>query len=95
MQASRKNSLAWPGGLQTYELASRKGSLLQRISICKENTIMLSLTEYLTFQLPARMTLENITSQVEGAVRTSGIQEGLVLVKARHGQDTLAGRRPA
>ena len=56
---------------------------------------MLSHTEYLTFQLPARMALENITSQVEGAVRKSGIQEGLVLVKARHGQDTLAGRRPA
>ena len=45
---------------------------------------MLSHTEYLTFQLPARMAFENITSQVEGAVRKSGIQEGLVLVNAMH-----------
>lgn len=41
-------------------------------------------TEYLTFSIPARLAFENITPQVEAAVRTSGIQEGLVLVNAMH-----------
>ena len=41
---------------------------------------MKSLTEYLTFNLPARMAFENITPQVEEAVRKSGVREGLVLV---------------
>ena len=45
---------------------------------------MKSHTEYLTLNLPARMAFENITPQVEGAVRTSGVQEGLVLVNAMH-----------
>ncbi len=45
---------------------------------------MKSHTEYLTFNLPARMAFENITPQVEAAVRTSGIREGLVLVNAMH-----------
>ena len=38
----------------------------------------------LTFNLPARMALVNITPQVEAAVRASGIAEGLVLVNAMH-----------
>jgi secondary thiamine-phosphate synthase enzyme len=41
-------------------------------------------TEYLTFNVPARMGFENITSKVEAAVRKSGVQEGLVLVNAMH-----------
>ena len=45
---------------------------------------MKSHTEYLTFNLPARLAFENITPQVEAAVRTSGVQEGLVLVNAMH-----------
>ncbi len=45
---------------------------------------MKSHTEYLTFTIPARMAFENITPQVERAVRTSGVQEGLVLVNAMH-----------
>jgi secondary thiamine-phosphate synthase enzyme len=45
---------------------------------------MKSHTEYLTFHLPARMAFENITPQIEEAVRKSGIQEGLVLVNAMH-----------
>ncbi len=45
---------------------------------------MKSHTEYLTFQLPARMAFENITPQVEAAVRKSGVREGLVLVNAMH-----------
>ena len=45
---------------------------------------MKSHTEYLTFQLPARVGFENITPAVEAAVRTSGIREGLVLVNAMH-----------
>jgi len=45
---------------------------------------MKSLTEHLTFEIPARMDFLNITPQVEQIVRTSGIQEGLVLVNAMH-----------
>jgi secondary thiamine-phosphate synthase enzyme len=45
---------------------------------------MKSHTEYLTFNLQARMAFVNITAQVEEAVRKSGVQEGLVLVNAMH-----------
>ena len=45
---------------------------------------MKSHTEYLTFNLPARLAFENITPQVEAAVGTSGVREGLVLVNAMH-----------
>jgi len=45
---------------------------------------MKSHTEYLTFTLPARMAFENITPEVEAAVRKSGVREGLVLVNAMH-----------
>jgi secondary thiamine-phosphate synthase enzyme len=41
-------------------------------------------TEYLTFNIPARMAFENITPQVEAAVRKSGVREGMVLVNAMH-----------
>ncbi|MEQ1903715.1 MAG: secondary thiamine-phosphate synthase enzyme YjbQ [Pirellulaceae bacterium] len=45
---------------------------------------MKSHTEYLTINLPARMGFQNITAQVEEAVRTSGVAEGLVLCNAMH-----------
>jgi secondary thiamine-phosphate synthase enzyme len=45
---------------------------------------MKSHTEYLTFNLPARVGFENITSTVDAAVRKSGVKEGLVLVNAMH-----------
>jgi secondary thiamine-phosphate synthase enzyme len=45
---------------------------------------MKSHTEYLTFNIPARMGFENITSKVDAAVRKSGVKEGLVLVNAMH-----------
>lgn len=45
---------------------------------------MKSQTEYLTFNIPARMDFENITPQVEEIVRKSGVREGLVLVNAMH-----------
>ena len=45
---------------------------------------MKSLTEYLTFNLPARMAFVNITPQVEAIVARSGIQEGLCLVNTMH-----------
>ena len=45
---------------------------------------MKSHTEYLTFNLPARVGFENITPQVEAAVGKSGVREGLVLVNAMH-----------
>jgi secondary thiamine-phosphate synthase enzyme len=45
---------------------------------------MKSHTEYLTFNLPARMAFRNITAEVEQAVKQSGVREGLVLVNAMH-----------
>lgn len=45
---------------------------------------MKSLTEYLTFNLPARMAFENITPKIAEIVARSGVQEGLVLVNAMH-----------
>jgi len=45
---------------------------------------MKSHTEHLTFEIPARMAFLNITREVEGAVKTSGVREGLVLVNAMH-----------
>jgi len=38
----------------------------------------------LTFNIPSRMDLINITPQVEAALQESGIQEGLCLVNAMH-----------
>lgn len=45
---------------------------------------MKSHTEYLTFNIPARVGFENITPAVDAAVRKSGVREGLVLVNAMH-----------
>lgn len=45
---------------------------------------MKSHTEYLTFNLPARIAFENITPKVEQIVARSGISEGLLLCKAKH-----------
>ena len=45
---------------------------------------MKSHTEYLTFNLPARLAFENITPRVEAIVRESGVREGLVLCNAMH-----------
>jgi len=45
---------------------------------------MKSHTEYLTFNLPARMAFENITPKIEQIVRASGVLEGLCLVNAMH-----------
>ncbi len=45
---------------------------------------MKSHTEYLTFNLPARMAFENITLTIEAIVQKSGIQEGFVLCNAMH-----------
>jgi hypothetical protein len=36
-------------------------------------------TEYLTFKIPKRMDFLNITSQVEAAVKKSGVKEGILL----------------
>jgi secondary thiamine-phosphate synthase enzyme len=45
---------------------------------------MKSHTEYLTFNIPARMAFENITPRIEEIVRKSGVQEGLCLINAMH-----------
>ena len=45
---------------------------------------MKSETRYLTYNIPARMELTNITADVEEVVHESGISEGLCLVNAMH-----------
>ena len=45
---------------------------------------MKSFTNYLTFNIPARMDFVNITSQVAECVGDSGVKEGLCLVNAMH-----------
>ena len=45
---------------------------------------MKSYTEYLWFNTPRRQDFLNITDQVEGAIRKSGVKEGLCLVNAMH-----------
>ena len=45
---------------------------------------MKSFRKELWFELPQRRQLVNITSQVEAALRESGVQEGLCLVNAMH-----------
>ena len=45
---------------------------------------MKSFRRELTFEVPNRRQLVNITPQVEGAVGESGVREGLVLVNAMH-----------
>ncbi len=45
---------------------------------------MKSLTKHLTFNIPARMGFENITSTIEALVDESGVQEGLCLVNPMH-----------
>ncbi|MBN2226621.1 MAG: YjbQ family protein [candidate division Zixibacteria bacterium] len=45
---------------------------------------MKSHTEYLTFTTSKRREYLNITDQVEGALRKSGIREGLLMVGAMH-----------
>ena len=45
---------------------------------------MRSLTRYLTMNVPTRMDFINITPQVQEAVVTSGVKEGLCLVNAMH-----------
>jgi secondary thiamine-phosphate synthase enzyme len=48
------------------------------------NLSMKSVTEYLTFNIPERMGFLNITSRLEEILRSSGIQEGLLLCNAMH-----------
>src|SRR5688572_10737509 len=45
---------------------------------------MKSHTQYLTFNVSARMGFINITEQLETILRNSGIQEGLLLCNAMH-----------
>jgi thiamine phosphate synthase YjbQ (UPF0047 family) len=43
---------------------------------------MKSHTQYLTFNVPARMDFVNVTPEVQAAVKASGVQEGLCLINA-------------
>ena len=57
---------------------------------------MLSYRKELWFNLPTRRGFVNITTQVEAALRESGIQEGLVLVNRNHiAASTRVGRNYA
>ena len=53
---------------------------------------MKSHTEYLTFNIPARMDFLNITPKIEEIVQKSGVQEGLVLVNPS--QREVTSHRP-
>lgn len=50
----------------------------------RQSIPMKSLTEYLTFNVPARMGFVNITDRCEDVVRNSGVKEGLLLANAMH-----------
>src|SRR4051812_17391322 len=56
----------------------------RRRALSAARSAMKSFTEYLTFNLPARMAFQNITPLVEEIVRKSGVTEGLVLCNAMH-----------
>ncbi|MFT3879400.1 MAG: secondary thiamine-phosphate synthase enzyme YjbQ [Gemmatales bacterium] len=45
---------------------------------------MKSHTQHLTLNLPTKMGFMNITSEVEKALKSSGVKEGLVLVNSMH-----------
>ena len=45
---------------------------------------MKSHTQYLTLNVPSKMEFVNITTEVEEAVRASGVREGIVLVNTMH-----------
>ncbi|MBI2804349.1 MAG: YjbQ family protein [Planctomycetes bacterium] len=45
---------------------------------------MKSFTDYVTMNVPGKMTFVNITPQVSQAVRKSGVTEGIVLVNTMH-----------
>ena len=45
---------------------------------------MRTLTKYLTLNVPSKMEFVNITTEVEDAVRESGVKEGLCLVNTMH-----------
>jgi secondary thiamine-phosphate synthase enzyme len=47
-------------------------------------TVMKSFRKAIEVNIPERMAFRNITSQVNAALRESGIREGLVLVNAMH-----------
>lgn len=61
-----------------------KLSLLPDWQINSEEKHMKSYRKELWFNIPSRRGFVNITSQVEEALRESGITEGLVLVNAMH-----------
>jgi secondary thiamine-phosphate synthase enzyme len=75
---TRRLSLASPASKADNQRGDSGTQLLAR------DRRMKSHTEYLTFTIPARMDLVNITPQVEEIVQRSGVQEGLCLCNAMH-----------
>src|SRR5260370_41640137 len=72
-----------PGGFEQMQgrRASKTGPALPVLS--KIHT-MKTLTKYLTLNVPSKMEFVNITTEVEEAVRESGVKEGLCLVNTMH-----------
>jgi secondary thiamine-phosphate synthase enzyme len=66
-----------------FECQDANGKLVA-LQPANQGHTMKSETEYLTFNLPARMAFLNITPQVDQIVRRSQVREGLVLVNAMH-----------
>lgn len=56
----------------------------RKIEAITNGAAVKSSTEYLTFNLPARMAFVNITPQVAAIVQKSQVREGLCLVNAMH-----------
>lgn len=75
-----ENRPLWTGCFAGEDCHAARDSTLTN----KRSTPMKSHTEYLTFNLPARMAFENITPKVAQIVKQSGVQEGLVLVNPKH-----------
>jgi secondary thiamine-phosphate synthase enzyme len=71
-----------PSVLHKMSLAVRQGTKYRDFHHLDQ--AMKSHTEYLTFNIPARMDFRNITPQVENIVTRSGVKEGLCLVNAMH-----------
>lgn len=98
VMASLSGGFTKPGEFFTRrdEIAERRlrrGSTLSEYArpakIAFRSIIMKSYTEHLTMNVPKRMGFVNITPQVEAAVKTSGVQEGMVLCNTRHHWDAL------
>jgi secondary thiamine-phosphate synthase enzyme len=59
-------------------------AIARQVAIALEKRLVKSLTEYLTFEVPARRGFVNITGTIDALVAKSGVREGICLVNAMH-----------